>query len=84
MGDLFNFFNMKAFRGHLLPDDLFYLVLSYNDKTNWQWFKDNNLTVPKDFGFSLVNKITIEQLNDLINHAIKYNLDHIKYEAENS
>ena len=60
---------MKSFRGHLLPDDLFYLVLSYNDKTNWQWFKDNNLTVPKDFGFSL---------------AIKYNLDHIKYEAENS
>ena len=75
---------MKSFRGHLLPDDLFYLVLSYNDKTNWQWFKDNNLTVPKDFGFSLANKITIKQLNDLINHAIKYNLDHIKYEAENS
>ena len=57
---------MKAFKGHLLPDDLYYLVLSYNDKTNWKWFKDNNLTIPKDLGFSLVNKLSIEQLNNLI------------------
>ena len=42
---------MKAFKGHLLPDDLYYLVLSYNDKTNWKWFKDNNLTAPSDIGF---------------------------------
>ena len=74
---------MKAFRGHLLPDDLFYLVLSYNDKTNWQWFKDNNLTIPNDLGFLLVDRISKEQLNDLINHAIKYNLDHIKYNVKN-
>ena len=75
---------MKAFKGHLLPDDLYYLVLSYNVKTNWKWFKDNNLTIPKDLGFSLVNKLSIEQLNNLIKHAIKYNLDHIQYETENS
>lgn len=30
---------MKAFKGHLLPDDLYYLVLSYNDKTNCQWYE---------------------------------------------
>lgn len=39
---------MKKFKGHSLPDDLYYLILSYNDKTNWQWFKDNNLTEPSD------------------------------------
>ena len=75
---------MKAFKGHLLPDDLYYLVLSYNDKTNWQWFKDNNLTEPSDIGFKLVSKLSIEQLNELIKHAIKYNLDHIQYETKNS
>lgn len=75
---------MKAFKGHLLPDDLYYLVLSYNDKTNWKWFKDNNLTTPSDIGFKLVSKLSIEQLNELIKHAIKYNLDHIQYETENS
>lgn len=75
---------MKKFKGHLLPDDLYYLVLSYNDKTNLKWFKDNNLTVPKDLGFSLVNKLSTEQLNNLIKHAIKYNLDHIQYETENN
>lgn len=75
---------MKKFKGHLLPDDLYYLVLSYNDKTNWQWFKDNNLTEPSDIGFKLVSKLSIEQLNELIKHAIKYNLDHIQYETKNS
>ena len=75
---------MKAFKGHLLPDDLYYLVLSYNDKTNWKWFKDNNLTTPSDIGFKLVSKLSIEQLNELIKHVIKYNLDHIQYETENS
>lgn len=75
---------MKAFKGHLLPDDLYYLVLSYNDKTNWKWFKDNNLTATYDIGFKLVSKLSIEQLNELIKHAIKYNLDHIQYETENS
>lgn len=75
---------MKAFKGHLLPDDLYYLVLSYNDKTNWQWFKDNNLTEPSDIGFKLVSKLYIEQLNELIKYAIKYNLDHIQYETKNS
>lgn len=75
---------MKAFKGHLLPDDLYYLVLSYNDKTNWKWFKDNNLTTPSDIGFKLVSKLSIEQLNELIKHAIKYNLDHIQYETKNS
>lgn len=75
---------MKTFKGHLLPDDLYYLVLSYNDKTNWKWFKDNNLTEPSDIGFKLVSKLSIEQLNELIKHAIKYNLDHIQYETENS
>ena len=75
---------MKKFKGHLLPDDLYYLVLSYNDKTNWQWFKDNNLTVPKDFGFSLVNKLSSQQLTDLILNAVDFNLNLIKYETENS
>lgn len=75
---------MKKFKGHLLPDDLYYLVLSYNDKTNWKWFKDNNLTTPSDIGFKLVSKLSIEQLNGLIKHAIKYNLDHIQYETKNS
>lgn len=75
---------MKTFKEHLLPDDLYYLVLSYNDKTNWKWFKDNNLTVPSDIGFKLVSKLSIEQLNELIKHAIKYNLDHIQYETKNS
>lgn len=73
---------MKAFKGYLLPDDLYYLVLSYNDKTNWQWFKDNNLTIPKDLGFSLVNKLSSQQLTDLILNAVNLNL--IKYETENS
>lgn len=73
---------MKKFKGHLLPDDLFYLILSYNDKTEWQWFKDNNLSVPKNFGFSLVDKLSKEQLNDLINCAINYNINNIKYEIE--
>jgi len=75
---------MKKFKGHLLPDDLYYLVLSYNDKTNWQWFKDNNLTIPKDLGFSLVNKLSSQQLTDLILNAVDFNLNLIKYEAENS
>lgn len=75
---------MKAFKGHLLPDDLYYLVLSYNDKTNWQWFKDNNLTIPKDLGFSLVNKLSSQQLTDLILNAVDFNLNLIKYETENS
>lgn len=75
---------MKKFKGHLLPDDLYYLVLSYNDKTNWQWFKDNNLTIPKDLGFSLVNKLSSQQLIDLILNAVDFNLNLIKYEAENS
>lgn len=75
---------MKAFKGHLLPDDLYYLVLSYNDKTNWKWFKDNNLTIPKDLGFSLVNKLSSQQLTDLILNAVDFNLNLIKYETENS
>jgi hypothetical protein len=75
---------MKKFKGHLLPDDLYYLVLSYNDKTNWQWFKDNNLTIPKDLGFSLVNKLSSQQLTDLILNAVDFNLNLIKYETENS
>ena len=75
---------MKKFKGHLLPDDLYYLVLSYNDKTNWQWFKDNNLTIPKDLGFSLVNKLSNQQLTDLILNAVDFNLNLIKYETENS
>lgn len=75
---------MKAFKGHLLPDDLYYLVLSYNNKTNWQWFKDNNLTIPKDLGFSLVNKLSSQQLTDLILNAVDFNLNLIKYETENS
>ena len=75
---------MKKFKGHLLPDDLYYLVLSYNDKTNWQWFKDNNLTIPKDLGFSLVNKLSSQQLTNLILNAVDFNLNLIKYETENS
>ena len=75
---------MKKFKGHLLPDDLYYLVLSYNDKTNWQWFKDNNLTIPKDLGFSLVNKLSSQQLTDLILNAVDFNLNLIKYKTENS
>lgn len=67
-----------------MPDDLYYLVLSYNDKTNWQWFKDNNLTIPKDLGFSLVNKLSSQQLTDLILNAVDFNLNLIKYETENS
>ncbi len=73
---------MKKFKGHVLPDDLFYMIVSYSEKTKWQWFKDNNLTIPEDFGFSLVKKISKEQLNDLINYAVKYNIDNIKYETE--
>ena len=72
---------MKKFKGHLLPDDLYYLVLSYNDKTNWQWFKDNNLTIPKDLVFSLFNKLSIQQLTDLILNAVDFNLNLIKYET---
>lgn len=75
---------MKKFNNHLLPNGLYYLVLSYNDKTNLKWFKDNNLTTPSDIGFKLVSKLSIEQLNELIKHAIKYNLDHIQYETKNS
>lgn len=75
---------MKAFKGHLLPDDLYYLVLSYNDKTNWQWFKDNNLTIPQDLGFSLVDKLSSQQLVDLILKAVDFNLDLIKYETKDN
>lgn len=32
---------------------------------------------------SLNAKLSIEQLNDLINQAIKFNLDHIKYNVKN-
>lgn len=75
---------MKKFKGHSLPDDLYYLILSYNDKTNWQWFKDNNLTEPKDFGFSTVDKLSSQQLINLILNAFDYNLNLIKYETENN
>ena len=70
---------MKRFKGHLLPDDLFYLLLSYNDKTNWKWFKDNNLTEPSDIGFKLKETLSKEQLDDLIKNAIEFNLKLIQY-----
>lgn len=74
---------MKSYKGHLLPDDLYYLILSYNDKTDWQQFKDNDLIGVNNYGMSLNAKLSIEQLNDLIKHAIKYNLDQIKYNVKN-
>lgn len=76
---------MKSYKGHLIPDDLYYLILSYNDKTDWQWFKDNDLIGRVDnYGNLLINKsLSIEQLNDLIKHAIKFNLDRIKYNVKN-
>ena len=74
---------MKSYKGHLLPDDLYYLILSYNDKTDWQWFKDNDLVGVNNYGMSLNTKLSIEQLNDLIKHAIKFNLDQIKYNVKN-
>ena len=70
---------MKKFKGHLLPDDLYYLILSYNDKTNWEWFKDNNLTEPSVIGFKLKETLSKEQLEDLIKNAIDFNLNMIQY-----
>lgn len=72
---------MKKFKGHSLPDDLFYLLLSYNDETNWQWFKDNNLTEPSDIGFKLKETLSKEQLDNLIKNAIDFNLNLIQYNA---
>lgn len=75
---------MKSYKGHLLPDDLYYLILSYNDKTNWEWFEDNGLLLGCDnYGVLLANNLSKEQLNDLIKHATKYNLDQIKYNVKN-
>ena len=75
---------MKSYKGHLLPDDLYYLILSYNDKTNWEWFEDNGLLLGCDnYGVLLANNLSKKQLNDLIKHAIKYNLDQIKYNVKN-
>ena len=75
---------MKSYKGHLLPDDLYYLILSYNDKTNWEQFEDNDLLLGCDnYGVLLANNLSKEQLNDLIKHAIKYNLDQIKYNVKN-
>ena len=75
---------MKSYKGHLLPDDLYYLILSYNDKTNWEWFEDNDLLLRCDnYSVLLANNLSKKQLDDLIKHAIKYNLDQIKYNVKN-
>ena len=75
---------MKSYKGHLIPDDLYYLILSYNDKTNREWFEDNDLLLGCDnYGVLLANNLSKKQLNDLIKHAIKYNLDQIKYNVKN-
>lgn len=68
---------MKNYKGYLIPDDLYYLILSYCGKTNWEWFKMNNLTIPQDFGFKTAEQLSKSELLDLIDNAVKYNVNQI-------
>ena len=53
-------------------------------KLIWEWFEDNDLLLGCDnYGVLLANNLSKKQLNDLIKHAIKYNLDQIKYNVKN-
>ena len=70
---------MKVYKGNALPDDLYYLILSYCDKTDWKWFIDNGLVTQSYPGIKTVSTLTKDQLNDLIDNAIEYNMSMIKY-----
>lgn len=65
---------MKEYRGHLITTDLFYLILSYCDKTNWEWYVSNGLAEWQGCGYMLVAELTDEQLDELIQFAIQWNV----------
>ena len=68
---------MKEYRGHLLPSDLYYLLLSYCDKTDWEWYVSNGLAEWQGCGYMLVAELTNDQLNELIQSAIQWNLNQV-------
>lgn len=57
---------MKSYKGHLIPDDLYYLILSYNDKTNWEWFLQKNLMK------YIIKLLMVSQLIRLFTKNIKF------------
>lgn len=68
----------KEYKGHLLPYDLYYLIISYANIS--KWYLNNKLVVvesyrpPKE-----VDTLTKEDLSRLIQEAIKYNTDKVIY-----
>lgn len=75
---------MKVYKGNSVPDDLYYLILSYCDKTDWKWFINNGLVTKSYPGIKTITTLTKDQLNDLINSAIEYNMSMIKYSNQES
>lgn len=68
---------MKEYRGHLLPKDLYYLILSYCDLTDWEWYVSNGLAEWEGHGYMLAAKLDNEQIDDLIQSAIQWNVSQV-------
>lgn len=73
---------MKEYRGHLLPSDLYYLLLSYCDATEWNWYVSNGLGEFNGRGYVLAEELTDEQIDDLIQSAIKWNLEQVVHKSD--
>lgn len=69
---------MKEYKGNLITDDIYYLLLSFNDKTNWEWFEQHNLVTYNGHDRILPNILSKDELMNLILSAIKYNVEQIK------
>ncbi|MEG1140922.1 MAG: hypothetical protein RSE41_00425 [Clostridia bacterium] len=48
-----------------IPEDLYYLLLSYNEMTNWSYIQNN-------FNEQHLTYLTIEQIKELTDVAIEY------------
>lgn len=64
---------MQEFKGHIITDDLYYFILSYLNKTKYEFlFQCNENNINKN--------ITEEQLIQLIQKTVEYNTKQIIYE----
>lgn len=70
---------MREYKGHLITTDLYYLILSYCDKTEWVWYVSNGLATSNGRGYTLAEVLTNDQLDSLINSAIQWNLHQTIY-----
>lgn len=68
---------MKEYKGHLLPTDLYYLLLSYCNYTKWEWYVSNGLAECRGRIYMLVAELTNDQLDALIQSAIQWNLNQV-------